>query len=139
MGRRKRSTGLGILGNVFEVSDRRHRQRGLVRLAPGVGRVRRKRKKEPQMTDYFNLANRLGLGSGRRRRKSGGLANRAAQAWTDRLTPTEKAEIRREIDEAVEDDPETQAVKADYKLRQSSSWWYRIVYLITKRFRKPVL
>jgi hypothetical protein len=90
------------------------------------------------MTDYFNLANRLGLG-GRKRRRRGGMVSHAAQSWRDRLTPTERAQIRREIDEAVEDDPETQAVKADYKLHQSSSWWYRIVYLITKRFRKPVL
>ncbi len=139
MARRRRSSGLGILGNVFEVRDRRHRQRGLVRLAPGVGRVRRKRKKEPQMTDYFNLANRLGLGGSKRRRRSGGLASRAAESWRDRMTPTERAQIRREIDEAVEDDPDMQAVKADYKLRQSSSWWYRVVYLVTKRFRKPVL
>lgn len=137
MARRKKS-GLGMLESVFRINDKRKRVRGLVRIAPGVGRAIRKRKREPAMTDYFKLSDRLGLGSKRRRRR-GGIVNQAGQAWVDRLTPTQRAQIREEIDEAVNDDPDTQAIKSDYKLRQSSSWWYRIVYLVTKRFRKPVL
>lgn len=141
MARRRKSSGLGSLGGVFAIADKRKRssRRGLLGHAPGInGSSRSRKKQQGRLADYFNLAERMGFG--KKRRRGGGIAEQAGRAFRrDRMGRTERLSLQNEIDATIENDDQLAATRSDHRLRQDETFIQRLIRLARERFRKPVL
>lgn len=126
MSRRGRRSVFGGLGNSMR-PDRRRRKKDRLLAVSGFGR--KKRGKES------GLAGGLGLGDRMFKRRRGGMTSEVAQSLRDRLSPTERAEIREQVDRAIDADPQLRGDKSDADLTGNESFIHRLVRIVRNRLR----
>ncbi len=124
---RKKRGGFNLLGSSFS--------RG--KSGGGIGKyswVNSRRKRGHDKSPGDGLAKRFTRGLGKKRRKAGGMADRIGAAIRDRLTPTERAEIQRETDRAIENDQDLlNRVSNNSLTPQGETFIQRLVRLVRAR------
>lgn len=144
MARKKRSSGLGNLGDVFKT-----RKRGKSALA-GLGasfKNRRSKRKRGGLMAASGFGNKKGSGglmgtynsTASTKRTRRGIEAQAFNSFRERMTRSEFLKVRDEIDETVNNDQILTTAKEDNRMLENMPWYRRMIVLATKRFRKPVL
>lgn len=133
MARRKKS--------VFDLgwdNTPKDKRRGMADL---IFKTKKRSRKNPMGMSSMasGLAARMGTGGKRRSRRTNGMASMLSNIIRDRLTPTEREQIRNETEEAIQNDDQLSAERRDEGLTQREQFINRLVRAVRERFRKPVL
>jgi hypothetical protein len=132
MTRRKKS----VLDMGWDSAPKGRRKRGMADL---IFKSKKRSRKTLGMSSMASgLASRLG-GGRRRSRRTNGMASMLSNIISDRLTPTEREQIRNETEQAIQNDDQLSADRRDEGLTQRETFINRLVRVVRERFRKPVL
>ena len=127
MSRRGRRSVMGGLGAAMR-PDRRRRRKDRLIAASGFGR--KKRGHSSGLAAGLDLGDRLFS-----RRRRGGITSDAVRSLRDRLSPTERAEIRYQVDRAIDDDRQLSGQVSDAGMTQQESFITRLVRAVRERIR----
>ncbi len=133
--------GKSLMDRAFSTPRGRRRHRSVFDRALGGHKKRRGRGgMAGAMTSLTNpklahgLEKHLDLPSQKRKKtKDRGMARDVVRSLKDRLTPTERAEIRREVDESIERDQWLRSKKAEAGLTEREGFFRRLVRIARER------